>query len=188
MNRREIRTHQRNFMKAADQGNLELLKSTWEIAGNYININHQNIGDDEFSALHNACLNNRTECVAFLLEKGADPNVIDEYGETPLFCAMEGGNMKCMRLLVESNIDINHQNNRGQTILHRAISFFNDSENIEENFKKSPLPLFIGFGASLDIQDKEERTPLDLIENEVFLKLVSDEGDKYLSSFVKEPE
>ena len=48
-----------------------------------------------------------------LLEKGADPNISDIYGFTPLGVACGTGGAKCIDLLISYGALINHQNNDG---------------------------------------------------------------------------
>ncbi|ORX52952.1 ankyrin repeat protein [Piromyces finnis] len=78
----------------------------------------QNINGD--TPLHMACKDIRGdgEMMQYLVERGADVNIINNKSETPLFCLCnctykdEG-----MPLLVESGADINIANNKGETPL-----------------------------------------------------------------------
>ncbi|KAH7324057.1 hypothetical protein BKA65DRAFT_598554 [Rhexocercosporidium sp. MPI-PUGE-AT-0058] len=51
------------------------------------------------SALHVAVYRNHAEVVKILLERGADPNLCNMYGETPMFWAKTHGNTEIQRLL-----------------------------------------------------------------------------------------
>jgi len=49
--------------------------------------------------------------IEFLLENGADPNVADEYGETPLHCAALSGDRVSIRRLLDAGADPNAKKN-----------------------------------------------------------------------------
>lgn len=49
---------------------------------------HARYGPVQRTALHDAALKGRTECVRLLLEAGADPNAANKYGHTPLSYAI----------------------------------------------------------------------------------------------------
>ena len=40
-----------------------------------------------------------SECVSVLLTGGADPNLVDNLQQTPLFSAAEGGHSKCIEVV-----------------------------------------------------------------------------------------
>ena len=61
--------------------------------------------------------NNISE-VKLLLDHGADVNVKDEDGETPLFCASNNGHKEIVKLLLEHGADVNAKNNYGNSPLH----------------------------------------------------------------------
>ena len=48
------------------------------------------------TALHLAAQSGSSECVRALLSSGADPNLVDNLQQTPLFPAVEGGHSKCI--------------------------------------------------------------------------------------------
>eukprot|EP00697_Spironema_sp_BW2_P002458 gnl/Spiro4/13273_TR7049_c0_g1_i2.p1 gnl/Spiro4/13273_TR7049_c0_g1~~gnl/Spiro4/13273_TR7049_c0_g1_i2.p1 ORF type:complete len:145 (+),score=12.05 gnl/Spiro4/13273_TR7049_c0_g1_i2:241-675(+) len=61
--------------------------------------------------LHWACCQNADPSIAiFLLERGADPNALDEYGESPLFYACRYGHADLVRALIECGADVNLSN------------------------------------------------------------------------------
>lgn len=60
----------------------------------------------------------------------------DELKNTPLLLAVGRGHKWLVRLLLESGADLNHQNDRGQSALHRAVSR-GDVDLIEELVRAS---------------------------------------------------
>ena len=56
-----------------------------------------------------------------MLKEGADPNVRDEEGRTPLHHAVKDNRLDIVKLLVESGADVNAPDNYGLTPLHYAV-------------------------------------------------------------------
>lgn len=53
------------------------------------------------SALHVAVYRSHPEVVKVLLERGADPNLCNQYGETPMLWAKSNRNTEIQRLLIK---------------------------------------------------------------------------------------
>jgi ankyrin repeat protein len=85
-----------------------------------------------------------------LIEHGANVNVKDSDGETPLH--FFANNTEISRFLVENNADINIQNGLGETPLCRAAG----ANNIEI------MRLLLEHGADVNAQDDNGDTPLHL--------------------------
>jgi ankyrin repeat protein len=58
------------------------------------------------------------ECCMILLNKGADPNALDDYGVAPLATAAGTGGDQCIDLLIQFGADINHRDCDSSTALH----------------------------------------------------------------------
>jgi ankyrin repeat protein len=73
-------------------------------------------------ALNNAAVENEVEVMKILLARGADPNVRNSQGDTPLICATKyaGGKAATVKLLVESGTDLTIQDDKGKTALDYA--------------------------------------------------------------------
>ena len=165
--------------------------------------------------LHYAVKNGLAEHAQLLLQMGADPylennngrsplvaafeegieitlaifgdylKVEDQWGNTPLFHAVQWENLLVIDALLSANADPNHHNKQGETVLHKAIL----SENLNMAVKlieagadpnginalgesavhiavrwerAENIRLLASHGASLDIQDRSGQTPLHL--------------------------
>lgn len=85
-----------------------------------------------------------------LLHRGADPNIADKRGATPLHRAASRGNMKCIEALLQhsNKIDLNAQDSSGNTPLHLAC----------EEERGDEAKLLLKHGARLDIVNKLDQT------------------------------
>ncbi len=114
-----------------------------------------------------------TNIVKYMIEKGANKDVKDEYGEDILFYAVRENNVPLIELLLtEYKHNINTKNNQGETPL------FLVAQNAP-----SLVPMFLGKGANPKIIDKNGRTPAiaaaemgymdiyDLLENSASMKI-----------------
>lgn len=73
-------------------------------------------------ALNAAAVENNTEVIQILLAHGADPNVQNSQGDTPLICATKyaGGKPTTVELLVDAGSDLGIKDNSGNTALDYA--------------------------------------------------------------------
>lgn len=63
------------------------------------------------------------QCVAVLLEHGANPHTLDRSGDTQLSRAIERRNLACTKLLIEHQADVNQKGFFQWTALHSAAYF-----------------------------------------------------------------
>ena len=61
------------------------------------------------------------ECAVLLIEAGADVNIKDKYGNTPLNDAVASGLDKCVNILIAAGADVNTTNAKGNTVLHMVF-------------------------------------------------------------------
>jgi len=73
-------------------------------------------------ALNAAAVENETDAIKILLDHGADPNVRNSQGDTPLICAIKyaGGKAATVELLVKAGTNLDIRDNKGKTALDYA--------------------------------------------------------------------
>lgn len=105
------------------------------------------------TALHRAAYHGKIDTMIFLLENGADLGKINIYGETPLFSAsaalVNSANAVSILLKFGAQLQLNLQNTRGMTPLHKTFQFGN----------KDSTTLLLESGAKPDIKDRWGRMP-----------------------------
>jgi len=73
-------------------------------------------------ALNNAAVENQLEIMRTLLDHGANPNVQNSQGDTPLICATKyaGGKAATMKMRVDAGTDLAIEDDKGNTALDYA--------------------------------------------------------------------
>jgi len=89
--------------------------------------------------------------IKYLIERGADVNAKEEYGNTPLHWASIENHIELAKLLIERGADVNAKRNDGETPLHWA--------SIENYIELAEL--LLDRGADLEAKDNWGQTPLD---------------------------
>ncbi len=126
--------------------------------------------------LYSAIQAGKADIVAYLLEKGADPNA-DMYGNMPLSMAMGGytENWKPVaEALVAKGAKINGADNEGQTPLLRAIS------NGGGSAQKDKVAWLIAQGADINARNRQGRSVLETAissSNAEMVALILDKAD-----------
>ena len=72
------------------------------------------------TALMSSVEANQLESVAFLTDIGADPNIANSDGSTPLILASEMGNLQIVEVLLQMSADPNHCDSHGWSSLSKA--------------------------------------------------------------------
>jgi hypothetical protein len=128
-------------------------------------------GWDENSPLHSAAYYEDLEMVQVLLDYGVDVNAQNRDGETPFeFSLRRHTNDRVYRLLHEHGADPNVPDD-GVTALHRA----------SRDGRIERVRLLVEYGASVEVQDEEGKTPLDYAseaQRDEVVKLLSEHRTK----------
>ena len=131
------------------------------------------------TALHEAALQGSSKVCGLLVRKGAEVNIKDGEGKTPLHYAKD---RQTAEVLIDAGGDINITDNRGRTPLHtvenvEAVTLLIDRGaeiNATSNYGHTPLhiaakngfvkiaELLISNGANINVRDQSEQTPLEL--------------------------
>lgn len=74
------------------------------------------------SAIHEAAKRGWCRGAKLLLESGADPNLMDDFGQSPLFLANRRGHPKVMAQLLEAGATLCRKDGEPQFLLHEATS------------------------------------------------------------------
>jgi cytohesin len=93
------------------------------------------------------------------IDCGADPNIQDKVGNTPLHDAAKSGSPDVVKLLLEHGADPNIQNKVGNTPLHYAAKY----SWLNVALRHDPLEvvkLLLEHGADPNARDKDGKTPL----------------------------
>lgn len=102
-------------------------------------------GHRETTPLITAAWTERYDIIKLLIEKGADINAKDKFGNTPLHKA--SGRIETLKMLVKAGVDINAKDGSGRNILYKARDV--------ETFR-----FLLGKGADINARDKQENTIL----------------------------
>ena len=140
------------FLIAAEYGQLSVLEQLFRDHKLHVDaIDHSG----QRSALHLSASNDHIKIVEFLHEHGADHNLLDSQGRTPLHASVEKpGRYLCLQFLLKENVDIHSTDDDGLTAWHLAAQQGNAhalsilQESIPEN-QMCP-----------HLKDNEGRTPL----------------------------
>lgn len=107
---------------AADRGATDVLRVLLDANARIDAVGRQtNRGiSKEYTALHAAVEGGKTAAVKLLLERGADPNVIDKRKKAPLHYAAGTGNVEVVNALLAHKADLTLKDNFGRTPLNSA--------------------------------------------------------------------
>ncbi|WP_342255471.1 ankyrin repeat domain-containing protein [Spiroplasma endosymbiont of Poecilobothrus nobilitatus] len=125
-----------------------LLKSK-KIKNNINNKSYLNIGCLHWASLNLKNINN-LEITKLLIDNGADVNLQDENGTTPIYYAISTDNIEIVKLLIDNGADVKNINKNGLTPLYYAIILD----------KKEMVQFLINNGADVNLRDKNGLTPL----------------------------
>lgn len=117
-----------DFSKALWHKDLEGLKKAISDGANV------NLDCDGTPSFFDALSISNVEFLRICIDAGADVNLRDEHGNTPLHIVSEGSRVEAVELLIKKGAEVNVKNNDGETPLSIAIAGFNDYDG--ENSRK----------------------------------------------------
>jgi ankyrin repeat protein len=117
-------------------------------------LTHHTLGSIEPTTICDFAANGDLERVQILLEKGADPNFVDDNGLTALHMAADRGHIEITRLLLNQGANVNAQDLNGDTPLHNAC--------LCEH--KDIIVLLLGKGADKSTKNTSGETPIDAFD------------------------
>lgn len=110
---------------AAESGNLSMLEKLLSAGANVDALDKLNAQElFNLTPLHYACLKGNLEAVKLLVSSGANVNSLGSKGRTPIFHAIQSGNVELFNFLVDSaKVDIFHVDWDGRSTLNEAVAF-----------------------------------------------------------------
>jgi ankyrin repeat protein len=129
-----------------------------------------------FTALHYiASSNTSNDKVSpnMLIEKGASPNIKDNFGNVPLHLAATNGNNNLVQVLAKFKANLDIQNKDGRTPLHMAAI----------SNKTATYDKLIELGCNPEITDKYGKKPMQYVVNQKLMERSSKNKDMSYSMF-----
>jgi len=102
-----------------------------------------------------------------LIKTGADVNLRDEDGRTPLFAAISSRQVDIIKYIIKSGASINHKDKEKNTALHHLLKLWHFKEETGVEIAK----LLLESGIKRNIKDKEGNTPEDIINKQNYMQL-----------------
>lgn len=111
-------------------------------------------GADGSSALHFAARQGYSNCIAFLLDKGADVNIKNGSGATALHEAARWGRPDAMETLLLRGADVNVQDAKGNSALHIGVP---------PAVHQEVIALLLSRGINPNLRDVHGESPLHIV-------------------------
>jgi len=120
------------------------------------------LGGGKVTALEVAEAKGHADVLSFLLDEGANPNVVDESGNTALILAAETGDVKGIKILAAKGADLNLRNFKGETALRFAVA----------NKRAEAVQTLIDLGANVNLPDDKGVRPLQVAQSNDYDEIV----------------
>jgi ankyrin repeat protein len=127
---------EQNLREAASRDDVATVRQILN-SGTKFDINATN-PDDEKTALHYAVERDNIEIVRMLLDAKADPNIKNEFGDTPLAFAAASGSEELIEALIEGGADLTIEDDVDFTPFERAEYWGSERGEGEQKFAGIP--------------------------------------------------
>ena len=155
----------KDLLRAAKRGNVDLIRKVLSIF--LVDINFMTKRNT--NPLMLAAKNNHKDVVYLLLDRGAEPNMADQDGNTPLHEAANEGHKDVVQLLLDGGAEPNRADQDGWTPLHDAA----------DEGHKDVVQLLLDGGAEPNMAEQSGDTPLhraSLEGHKVVVQLLLEKG------------
>jgi ankyrin repeat protein len=142
------------LLDACVSGDFEQAQWILKNDGNFANWSES---EQNVSILHTVAYHDLLDACRLLLSYGADPNRMNNNGETPLFWAVRMNCFQIAMTLLEHGADANCLDNSGSTALHYACC----------HAVPELIPLLLSYRCDPEIKDVDGKTALESIEREM---------------------
>jgi ankyrin repeat protein len=137
------------------------------------------INSKGYPVLNSAVYEKRKDLCEFLIQRGANVNAKDMWGQTSLYLAIRNDDLDIVNILIANGADINAQNDRGQTALNAMLDVRSNSGYSGYRLSKDMVELLLAKAADVNFKDKDGRTPLQLAAGSAdadIVRLLLDKG------------
>lgn len=111
------------LQKAAYLGHYRILKLFLDLKLDQNSAQVDSRNAQLLTSLHIVCTEGHTDCVAFLISRGANVDAVDFDNRTPLYFAAYNGKFDCIEELLKHNASVNLARFGGWTPLHETARF-----------------------------------------------------------------
>ncbi|MGC9367824.1 MAG: ankyrin repeat domain-containing protein, partial [bacterium] len=150
---------------ASWQGRVDIIE---DLIKNGANVNEKDLANNETPLFYGI---EEERVVRVLLENGAEVNIADFEGETPLLEASRNNDVEIINLLLDNGAEVNVVNEKGYTPLLISVSY--------ENYDVAEL--LVNAGADVNVENEDGYTPLIYAigdeEIELIYKLIQEGAD-----------
>jgi ankyrin repeat protein len=145
----------KTFFDAIKNNNIPIIENLIESENVIVDENIQDHNKDTALHLLTYTTPHKNNILEKLLSLGANPDIKNNEGYTPLFYAVLCQNFDAVRLLIKYNANLNIQENYGKTVLHLAVE--------QPDYSIEIIDYLLRKGVDKTILDNQQRTALIIV-------------------------